>query len=128
MKKAEVKAGIIGSGFAAKFHVEALKRVSGVNVEIVGAYSRNADKLKQFCAEKDIRPFESLDALINASDVLHLCTPPVTHEPIGVDVLKQNKSVIIEKPLTGFFWTGHQQFKRRQFPGRGRSRTRTREH
>ena len=117
MKKAEIKAGIIGSGFAAKFHVEALRRVSGANVEIVGAYSRNQNNLKQFCAEKQIRAFDSLDALISASDVLHLCTPPVTHEPIGVEVLKQNKSAIIEKPLTGFFGQGINNFNGDNFPG-----------
>jgi predicted dehydrogenase len=27
---------------------------------------------------------------------VHICTPPVTHEPIAVQVLKHDKDVIVE--------------------------------
>ena len=39
MKEKIIKAGIIGSGFAAKFHFDALQRVYTAKVEVVGAYS-----------------------------------------------------------------------------------------
>ncbi|MGA7721613.1 MAG: hypothetical protein WCA84_10590 [Ignavibacteriaceae bacterium] len=41
MEKKTIRAGIIGSGFAAKFHFAALKRIHCTNVEVIGAYSRN---------------------------------------------------------------------------------------
>ena len=110
MQKIELKAGIIGSGFAARFHADALRRVSSVKIEVAGAYSRNPDKLKKFTDEKGIDAFDSLEALIRNCDVLHLCTPPVTHEPIAIEVLHSNKSVIIEKPLTGYFGDGTDNF------------------
>jgi len=44
-----IKVGIIGSGFAARFHYEALKRVYGVRIEIIGAFSRNSENLNSFC-------------------------------------------------------------------------------
>lgn len=116
MEKATLKAGIIGSGFAARFHLEALRRVSGVKVDIVGAWSRNAEKLKRFAAEKEIPVAASLEQLINDADVLHLCTPPVTHEPLTIDVLHKNKSVIIEKPFTGYFGDGTENFNGDTFP------------
>ena len=40
-----LRSGIAGSGFAAKFHYEALRRVFGVNVQIAGAYSQTAATL-----------------------------------------------------------------------------------
>ncbi len=116
MQKIELKAGIIGSGFAARFHADALRRVSSVKIEVTGAYSRNPDKLKKFSDEKGIDAFDSLEALIKNCDVLHLCTPPVTHEPIAIEVLHNNKTVIIEKPLTGYFGDGTENFNGDSFP------------
>ena len=115
MKKTELKAGIIGSGFAARFHLDALRRVNSVKVEVVGAYSRDANKLRQFTDEKGISPFDTMDALIKNCDVLHVCTPPVTHEAIAIEVLKNNKSVIIEKPFTGYFGDGTKNFNGDRF-------------
>lgn len=104
------RAGIIGSGFAATFHYEALKRVYSTKVEIVGAFSKDAGRLNAFTKPKDIEAFDSLEALIEASDILHVCTPPSTHEKIVIEVLKKGKHVIVEKPFTGFFGDGTSAF------------------
>lgn len=100
------RAGIIGSGFAAKFHYDALKRVYSSKVAIAGAFSTNNTRLNEFTKPRGIKSFESLDALIAASDVLHVCTPPSTHERLVVAVLKQGRHVIVEKPFTGYFGDG----------------------
>lgn len=105
-----IRAGIVGSGFAARFHFDAVQRVYGVKVEVVGAFSRNPDNLNSFCTEKGIKPFETLEQLIAAADVLHLCTPPVTHEALIKDILAHDKDVIVEKPLTGYFGDGNGNF------------------
>jgi predicted dehydrogenase len=116
MKKKILKAGIIGSGFAAAFHYEALLRVYGVSVEIAGAYSSTPQKLQQFAGSRNIKAFGSLEELINGVDIVHVCTPPVTHEPIVVAALNQNKYVIVEKPFTGYFGDGSEGFNGDRFP------------
>jgi predicted dehydrogenase len=110
MNKKILRSGIIGSGFAARFHIEALQHVHCVQVEVVGAYSPNKERLNTYTTEKGIESFESLALLIQACDVLHICTPPSTHESIAIEVLKQNKNVIIEKPFTGYFGDGTSSF------------------
>jgi predicted dehydrogenase len=110
MEKKEIKAGIIGSGFAARFHYDALQRVFSTKVEVIGAYSKSPDELTDFTTTRGIKSFSSLEELIAESDILHLCTPPVTHEPIAIKVLEQNKDVIIEKPFTGYFGDGTKDF------------------
>jgi len=105
-----IKAGIIGSSVAAKFHLEALRKVYGIQVEIIGVYSKTSENCKKFCEENSLTAFTDLDELIAASDVLHLCTPPVTHEPLAIQILNNNKHVIIEKPLTGYFGNGEDDF------------------
>ena len=110
MEKKILKAGIVGSGFAAAFHYDALLRVFGVQVVISGAYSATREKLLKFAGARNIKAFGSLDDLIAAVDVVHVCTPPVTHEPIVIAALKQNKQVIVEKPFTGYFGDGSEDF------------------
>ncbi len=110
MEKKVIRAGIIGSGFAAKFHFDALQRVYNTKVDVLGAYSQNPVNLNQFTQPRGIKAFDSMEALIDAADILHVCTPPVTHEPIAIAVLKQHKDVIIEKPFTGYFGDGSPDF------------------
>lgn len=110
MTKKTLKAGILGSGFAASFHYEALLRVYGVNVEIVGIYSPNEERCRSFASQRGLKPFSSVDELIKACDVVHLCTPPSTHEAQAVKALERDKYVIVEKPFTGFFGEGVKDF------------------
>lgn len=110
MEKKLLRAGIIGSGFAAKFHYDALQRVFSTKVEVVGAYSTTAEKLLAFTGPRGLKAFTSLEELMNASDILHVCTPPVTHEPIVIAALQQGKHVIVEKPFTGYFGDGSEGF------------------
>ncbi len=116
MEKKVLRAGIVGSGFAAKFHYDALQRVFSTRVEIVGAYSVTAEKLSSFTKPRGLDTFNNLQDLVEKSDIIHVCTPPVTHEPIVVEALKQNKHVIVEKPFTGYFGDGNEGFSGDTFP------------
>ncbi|MGN6616037.1 MAG: Gfo/Idh/MocA family protein [Ilyomonas sp.] len=110
MEKKILRAGIIGSGFAAKFHYEALERVYGVKVEIEGAYSPTTQNLETFTKQRRIKAFSSAEELVKACDVIHVCTPPVTHEPYVITTLQAGKNVIVEKPFTGYFGNGKETF------------------
>lgn len=110
MEKKVVRAGIVGSGFAAKFHYDALQRVFSAKVEIVGAYSPSSVNLLEYTKTRSLTAFNSLEELIEKADVIHVCTPPVTHEPIVIAALKRNKYVIVEKPFTGYFGDGSEDF------------------
>ncbi len=98
-----VRAGLVGSGFSAAFHVEALRRVYGVNVEIAGVFSKTPEKREAFAKEKEIKACSSLDELLQVADVVHVCVPPALHEPVAVKALEMDKYPIIEKPFTGYF-------------------------
>jgi predicted dehydrogenase len=110
MEKKTLRAGIIGSGFAARFHFEALKRVFSTAIEVVGAYSKSPDELTEFTNERNLQKFGSLEGLLASCDVVHICTPPVTHELLTVTALLSDKHVIVEKPFTGYFGDGSQEF------------------
>ena len=50
-----VRVGFVGSRFAAKFHWEAIRRVHGVPVEIVGVTSKTPEARDSFSRETGIR-------------------------------------------------------------------------
>lgn len=116
MAKKTVRAGIVGAGFAATFHFESLMKVHSTNVEVKGVYAIDSEQAANYAKARGIKAYESLDALIEKVDVVHVCTPPVAHEPIAIAALEQDKFAIVEKPLTGYFGDGSERFNGDTFP------------
>lgn len=111
-----IRVGIVGARFAARFHWEGFRRVHGVPVQVVGVTSRTAEARDAFAEEKKIRSFRTLADLCEAVDVIDLCTPPASHEPLAVQALALGKHVIIEKPFTGYFGAGVVDFRGNAYP------------
>jgi predicted dehydrogenase len=111
-----IRTGFAGSGFAARFHYEGLRGVRSAKPEVIGAYSKSPEELDEYTRTRGIRVFGSLGEMIDNVDVVHVCTPPSTHEPIAIEVLKKNRHVIIEKPFTGYFGDGSKDFSGDSFP------------
>jgi predicted dehydrogenase len=116
MKKKAIRTGIIGAGFAATFHFECLKKVHGTNVEVEGVYAIDTDQAKAYAEKRGIRAYKSLEKLLDKVDVIHVCTPPVAHEPIAIAALERDMFAIVEKPLTGYFGDGSDDFNGDTFP------------
>ena len=110
MKKKTVRTGIVGAGFSASFHFEALRKVHGTDVEVVGVHTPDRAGGEAYAAKRGIRYFDALDALLDEVEAIHVCTPPMFHEPIAVAGLNGDKFVICEKPLTGYFGDGSADF------------------
>jgi predicted dehydrogenase len=104
--KPKVRGGIIGSGFAAKLHYDGIRRVYGTDVDLVGVFSPTAANAARFAERHGLRTFPSLDALLDAVEVVHVCASPAAHEAIAVAALGRGVHAIVEKPLTGWFGDG----------------------
>ncbi len=116
MTKKTIRAGLIGAGFSASFHYVAIKKVYGTNVEVVGVYCRTKSTREEFAKKRGIQAFDSLDAILEKVDVVHVCAPAVFHEPIAIAALERDKFAIVEKPLTGYFGDGSDDFNGDTFP------------
>lgn len=116
MKKKTIQTGIVGAGFAATFHFESLKKVHSTNIEVEGVFAIDTAQAVSYARERGIKAYDSLEKLIDKVDVIHVCAPPVAHEPIAIAALKQNKFAIVEKPLTGYFGDGSPDFNGDSFP------------
>jgi len=98
-----IRVGIVGARFAAHFHWEGYRRLYGVPVEVVGVTSKSRESAEAFARAYGIRAVASLQELCEAVDVIDLCTPGSTHEPLAIAALARGKHLVIEKPFTGYY-------------------------
>ena len=93
-----LKAGVLGAGHLGKIHLRLLQQSS--KYELVGFYDANPEYAKQIAAEFGYTYFETIDALIDAVDVIDIVTPTLSHHECAKKAITKGKHVFIEKPIT----------------------------
>jgi predicted dehydrogenase len=95
-----VRVAVIGTGFAGGSHVEALRRVPGIEV---AALAGSSDDRARAAAERLGVPDSTGDyrtLLADAAiDAVHNCTPNDLHHEVTAAALEAGKHVLAEKPL-----------------------------
>lgn len=93
-----LRVGIIGCGKISSAHIEAWRKCDDFTV--TGVFDVTTDLANKRAAEFSISTVHaSLQDIIDACDVLDVCTPPHTHFAICRDVLLAGKHLLIEKPV-----------------------------
>ena len=54
MDKKTVRTGIVGAGFAATFHFEAISKVHGANVVVEGVYAIDTEQAAAYAQEREL--------------------------------------------------------------------------
>lgn len=102
-----MRVAIVGAGFAANIHAEAYEQVPGpVRPVVRVVVDKDLARAEQFAKKHRVPEFvESLDEVLDRDDVdvVDLPVPTFLHVPFAVKALRAGKSVICEKPLTGYF-------------------------
>ena len=92
--------GLVGPGFVAAHHIDAVRRLGDVDVvAIAGSSQTSADKkAREYKVE---RAYGDYVELINDPDVqvIHNTTPNYLHLPVTLAALEAGKHVISDKPL-----------------------------
>jgi predicted dehydrogenase len=92
--------GVVGTGFAAAAHVDALRRIP--EARLVAVAGSSAEKGERFAARVGAeRGYGDWRALVEDAgvDVVHDCTPNHLHAAVNAAVLEAGKHVLSEKPL-----------------------------
>lgn len=98
--------GIIGSGFSASLHAEAIHKVYGVEVVIKAVAGNSLEKAEAFAKKHHIPVvYSTYQELLEDKeiDVVDLCIPNVMHAQVAIEAAQAGKHIICEKPITGFF-------------------------
>ena len=93
-----LKAGVLGAGHLGKIHLRLLKQSEKYN--LVGFYDADKDNGKKVEAEFGYKFFNSIDALIDAVDMVDIVTPTLSHYDCAKQAIAKGKHIFIEKPIT----------------------------
>jgi len=96
-----IRAAVIGTGFIGPAHIEALKRIGGVDV--VAVASVEPDKAKEIADEFSIsKVYSDWTEVVADGDVqvIHNCTPNNLHYQVNRAAIVAGKHIVSEKPLT----------------------------
>ncbi|MFL0354411.1 Gfo/Idh/MocA family protein [Xanthomarina sp. GH4-25] len=93
-----LKAGVLGAGHLGKIHLRLLNQSE--KYELVGFYDANEANAKKIEAEFGYKYFNSIDALIEAVDMVDIVTPTLSHYECAKKAIAKGKHIFIEKPIT----------------------------
>lgn len=93
-----LKAGVLGAGHLGKIHLRLLNQSE--KYELVGFYDADEASAKKVEAEFGYKYFSSIEALIDAVDVVDIVTPTMSHYDCAKLAITKGKHIFIEKPIT----------------------------
>ncbi|MBN9052261.1 MAG: Gfo/Idh/MocA family oxidoreductase, partial [Rhizobiales bacterium] len=97
--QAAVRIGIIGAGYIATWHADAIRATAGLALAAVCDPAEEA--AGSLARTYGVPAFTDLDTMITAGlcDAVHILTPPNLHRDLAEKCLKAGLHVFIEKPV-----------------------------
>ncbi|WP_027126714.1 Gfo/Idh/MocA family protein [Gelidibacter mesophilus] len=93
-----LKAGVLGAGHLGKIHLRLLQQSE--KFELIGFYDADESNAKKIKTEFGYKYFNTIEALINAVDVVDIVTPTLSHYECAKLAISKGKHIFIEKPIT----------------------------
>lgn len=93
-----LKAAVIGLGFIGCAHVDALKRIPGVDVIAVADAFGAKEKAEKLDVPEYFSDYRELIEKCRP-DCIHICTPNALHKEIAIYALERGINVVCEKPM-----------------------------
>lgn len=92
-----LRVGIVGSGFMGSFHAASWSQTPA---QLVGFHSRDQTRVNRLIEQYGGRSFPTLGALLDAVDVVDICTPTHLHHPMILQAAASGRHIVCEKPFT----------------------------
>ncbi|SNR34487.1 Predicted dehydrogenase [Lutibacter agarilyticus] len=93
-----IKVGVLGAGHLGKIHLKLLKQSE--KYELVGFYDPIKENAAKVSDEFGYKAFDTIEALIDAVDVVDIVTPTLSHFDCAKQAISKGKHIFIEKPIT----------------------------
>ncbi|WP_452599925.1 Gfo/Idh/MocA family protein [Pontimicrobium sp. MEBiC01747] len=93
-----LNAGVLGAGHLGKIHLRLLNQSKKYN--LVGFYDADEANAKRVEEEFGYKYFNTIEALIEAVDMVDIVTPTLSHYDCAKQAIAKGKNIFIEKPIT----------------------------
>ncbi len=98
---APIRVAVLGTGSLGKEHARIYAELAAAGaVEFAGVFDVHAETACKHAEKHRVRAFASVAEAAAASDALSIVTPTTTHFELARDLLRQDKHVLVEKPMT----------------------------
>ncbi len=96
------KVGLVGVGHLGRIHLAKLQKIE--TVDFAGFYDIDREKSARVSHETGAFPAESLDQLLEKSDIVSVVVPTHDHYDVGMKVTEAGCHLFMEKPMAEFGW------------------------
>ena len=93
-----LKAGVLGAGHLGKIHLRLLQESE--KYELVGFFDPFTENAQKVAEEFGYKLFDSIEALIDAVEVVDIVTPTLSHFECAKMAIEKGRHIFIEKPIT----------------------------
>jgi len=93
-----LKIGVLGAGHLGKIHLKLLSQSS--KYQLIGFYDPLKENALKVSQKFGYHNFKTVDALINAVDVVDIVTPTLSHFDCAKKAIDSGKHIFVEKPIT----------------------------
>jgi len=96
-----VRVAVLGVGSLGRHHARLYAELAaGGAVQFAGVFDTNQSVAEQIAREYKTQGFASAAEAAEAADALSIVTPTVTHHELAAQLLRQDRHVLVEKPIT----------------------------
>jgi predicted dehydrogenase len=95
---ADIRVAVIGVGYLGKFHAEKYARMKGVR--LIGVADINRSRAEDVANQFASQAYSDYRELLGGVDAVSIVVPTESHFSIGLEFLKHDADVLIEKPMT----------------------------
>jgi predicted dehydrogenase len=93
-----LKVGVIGVGSIGMHHARIFSDIK--DVKLAGIVDTDTGKAREIASKYNCEVYNSYLDIIDSVDAVSIAAPTTLHFRIGMDFLKHNKSILVEKPIT----------------------------
>ncbi len=94
-----MKVGVIGTGNMGENHVRTYLSMHD-HCQLVGIYDNDHERCHQMAEKYQVKPFQSMNDLLNSVDAVSIAVPTEFHYGIGLTCIQHNVHMLMEKPIT----------------------------
>ncbi|MBC8555270.1 MAG: Gfo/Idh/MocA family oxidoreductase [Candidatus Brocadiales bacterium] len=93
-----INVAVIGVGSIGVHHARIFSDMENTN--LVGVVDIDTDRAQEVAFKYNCKAFNNYTELIDSVDAVSIAVPTTLHFQTGMDFLKHNKSILVEKPIT----------------------------
>jgi predicted dehydrogenase len=93
-----INVGVIGVGSIGEHHARIFSGLDDVN--LVGIVDSDSARAQEISSRHNCTPYSNYKDIINAVDAVSIAVPTTLHFDMGMNFLKHDKNILVEKPVT----------------------------